>query len=141
MTTRLVHVGVRATDLEATIRFWRDGLGLRVAETMPGCYDLTDGQHNFRIFQHEGPNRPPHVSGMLDYLHVGVVVDDLPATARRCLALGFRVISDGVGADGLVVGEYDPDDRRNDSFKVEDPDGIVVDVAARPEQWPGVAER
>jgi hypothetical protein len=76
---------------------------------------------------------------MLDYLHVGVVVDDLPATARRCLALGFRVISDGVGADGLVVDAYDPNNRRYDSIKVEDPDGIVVDVAARSDQWPGAS--
>ena len=28
--TTLVHVGVRASDIEATIRFWRDGLGLPV---------------------------------------------------------------------------------------------------------------
>jgi catechol 2,3-dioxygenase-like lactoylglutathione lyase family enzyme len=31
MTGMLVHIGVRATDLEKTIRFWRDALGLRVA--------------------------------------------------------------------------------------------------------------
>ena len=70
---------------------------------------------------------------MLDYLHVGVVVGDLPATARRCRELGFRIISDGVDGDA-----YDPEDPKHDSFKVEDPDGIVVDVAARPSQWPGV---
>jgi catechol 2,3-dioxygenase-like lactoylglutathione lyase family enzyme len=132
--TRLVHVGVRATDLAATIRFWRDALGLAIAGRMPGCYDLTDGHHNFRVFQHEGPPRPPHVSGMLDYLHVGVVVADLPATARRCQELGFRIISDGVGGDA-----YDPDDPKNDSFTVEDPDSIIVDVAARSTQWPGVS--
>ena len=27
----LIHVGVRASDLSESIRFWRDGLGLRVA--------------------------------------------------------------------------------------------------------------
>jgi catechol 2,3-dioxygenase-like lactoylglutathione lyase family enzyme len=138
--SRLVHVGVRATDLEATIRFWRDALGLRVASTMPGCYDLTDGYHNFRVFQHVGPARPPHVSGALDYLHVGIVVDDLPATARRCLALGFQIIADGIDANGVDTESYDPDDPKYDSFKVEDPDGIVVDVAARSSQWPGIAE-
>ena len=82
----LVHVGVRATNLEETIRFWRDALGLKVFSTMDGCYDLTDGYHNFRVFQHNGPERPPHVGGMLDYLHIGVRVPDL----QRKLRIGVR---------------------------------------------------
>lgn len=134
MGTVLAHVGVRATDLQRTIRFWRDGLGLRVAATMPGCYDLTDGRSNFRIFQHGGATRPPHVGGLLDYLHVGVVVDDLAGTAKRCAELGFQIIWDGV--DGGK--EYDPGDPPSESFKIEDPDGIVVDVTASRGQWPGL---
>ena len=47
MSTTLVHVGVRASDLEATIRFWRDGLGLPVFSQQENCYDLSDGFHNF----------------------------------------------------------------------------------------------
>ena len=99
----LVHIGVRATNLEETIRFWRDALGLKVFSTMDDCYDLTDGYHNFRVFQHNGPERPPHVSGMLDYLHIGVRVPDLQEAAKRCEANGFTIISDGVGGDA-----YDP---------------------------------
>ena len=70
--SRLVHVGVRASDLRKTIVFWRDGLGLQVVAEIPGRYDLTDGQHNYRVFQYVGPARPPHVAGMSDYLHIGV---------------------------------------------------------------------
>ena len=40
MSTVLVHIGVRATDLEKTIRFWRDGLGLPCVSTQENCYDL-----------------------------------------------------------------------------------------------------
>jgi catechol 2,3-dioxygenase-like lactoylglutathione lyase family enzyme len=134
MNSLLVHVGVRATDLEKTIRFWRDGLGLEVAATMPGCYDLTDGRHNFRVFQHQGPDRPDHVGGLLDYLHIGVRVPDLSAAAQRVEALGFRIIWDGVDAGK----PYDPATPPSRSFKVEDPDGIVVDVTSDPSQWPGV---
>ena len=83
MSTTLVHVGVRASDLEATIRFWRDGLGLPVFSQQGNCYDLSDGFHNFRVFQHNGPARPAHVSGMLDYLHIGIRVPDLEVAARR----------------------------------------------------------
>ena len=130
----LVHVGVRATNLEKTVQFWRDALGLKVFSQMDGCYDLTDGHHNFRVFQHNGPGRPTHIGGMLDYLHIGVRVPDLREAAQRIDALGFQIIWDGV--DGGKP--YDPSSPPSKSFKVEDPDGIVVDVTASDDQWPGV---
>lgn len=132
---RLVHVGVRATDLARTIHFWRDGLGLPVVHERDGSYDLSDGTHNFRVFQHQGPDRPAHVSGMLDYLHIGVRVDDLEAAARRLLDMGYEIFSDGLA--GKVPA--DPKDLHEGAFKVEDPDGITVDVTGSDDQWPGVA--
>jgi catechol 2,3-dioxygenase-like lactoylglutathione lyase family enzyme len=142
-TPKLVHVGVRASNLKETIRFWRDGLGLQVESTIPPdapsprCYDLTDGYHNFRVFQHEGPERPGHVSGLLDYLHVGVAVDDLAAAARRLTELGFHIYWEGVSG-GHAYDASEPSKLPSGSFKVEDPDGITVDVTASRDQWPGV---
>jgi catechol 2,3-dioxygenase-like lactoylglutathione lyase family enzyme len=130
----LVHVGVQATDLEKTVAFWRDALGLRVVATMPGCYDLSDGHHNYRLFQRHGEPRPAHVSGLPTYLHIGVFVEDVAAAARHCHRLGYEIIRDGV--DGGVP--YDPESPPAESFKVEDPDGIVIDVTQRKDQWPGV---
>lgn len=135
MSSTLVHVGVRATNLQETLRFWRDALGLQVVGETDNSCDLTDGLHNFRVFQHGGAARPAHVSGMLDYLHIGVQVGDLSAAARRMQELGFEIIWDGV--DGGRP--YDPSEPPSESFKVEDPDGIVVDVSGSPDQWPGVA--
>ncbi|MDA0837067.1 MAG: VOC family protein [Planctomycetota bacterium] len=130
----LVHIGIRATNLEASVRFWRDALGLSVAQiTRETCYDLTDGYHNFRLFQHQGPERPPHVSGMLDYLHLGVRVPCLKEAAERCKAMGFDIIYEGLGGE-----VKNPDYIPNKEFKVEDPDGIVVDITEKREQWPGV---
>ena len=137
MTSLLVHVGVRATDLPESLRFWRDALGLQVVSEMDGCTDLTDGYHNFRIFQHRGPGRPPHVGEMLDYLHIGVMVPDMSAAAQRLEAMGFRIFWDGVDAGK----PYDPASPPSRSFKVSDPDGIVVDVTAARDQWPGVQWR
>ncbi|NKB67467.1 MAG: hypothetical protein GKR89_10430 [Candidatus Latescibacteria bacterium] len=133
MSTTLVHVGVRATDLEKTIRFWRDGLGIPVVSTMENCFDLSDGHHNFRVFQHNGPVRPEHVSGMLDYLHIGVRVRDLEGTGKRLLDMGYEIFSDGL--DGKVP--VDVKNIEEGAFKVEDPDGITVDVTASSDQWPG----
>ena len=137
MAAQLVHVGIRATDLERLVGFWRDVLGLRVAATLPGCYDLTDGWHNVRLFAHDGTARQPNVPGMLAYLHIGIMVDDLRAAIGRCLAAGVPIIWDGVDQGR----PYDPASPPSQSFKVEDPDGIVVDVSATPDQWPGVVLR
>ncbi|NBT26364.1 MAG: VOC family protein [Actinobacteria bacterium] len=130
----LAHVGVRASNLERSLRFWRDGLGLTVADQVVGNCDLTDGFTNFRVFQYTGDARPGHVGGMQDYLHVGIIVGDLSAAAQRLQQLGFTIFWDGV--DGGRP--YDPAYPPTQSFKVDDPDGIVVDVSAREDQWPGV---
>ena len=133
MSTVLVHIGVRATNLEKTIRFWRDGLGLPVVSTQENCYDLSDGHHNFRVFQHNGPDRPNHIGGMLDYLHIGVRVSDLKATGQRLLEMGYEIFSDGLGGKVPV----DVHNIAAGAFKVEDPDGITVDITASDDQWPG----
>lgn len=72
---------------------------------------------------------------MLDYLHIGVQVDDLSDDARRIQGLGFEIIWDGV--DGGKP--YDPASPPSESFKVEGPDGIVVDVSGNPDQSPEVS--
>ena len=133
MSAVLVHIGIRATNLAKTIRFWRDGLGLPVVSTQENCFNLSDGHHNFRVFQHNGPERPEHVSGMLDYLHIGIRVPDLEAAGQRLLDMGYEIFSDGL--NGKVV--IDPANITEGAFKAEDPDGITVDVTARSDQWPG----
>ena len=134
----LVHVGVRTSNLEKSIRFWRDGLGLQVYSTIgDSCYDLTDGYHNFRVFQYSGDKRTPHVRGMSDYLHIGVRVPDLAEAAQRISEMGFAIFWDGISGGKA----YDPSSPPTKSFKVEDPDGITVDVTASEDQWPGVRPR
>ncbi|MDP6598685.1 MAG: VOC family protein [Candidatus Poribacteria bacterium] len=130
--TKLLHIGIRATNLQKSIRFWRDALDLDVSQQAEKCFDLTDGYHNFRIFQHNGPERPDHVSGMLDYLHIGVYVPDLKVAAQRCLDMGFQIFSDGLGGEEVL----DPQNLNDSAFKVADPDGITVDITCSDRQWP-----
>lgn len=106
----LLHVGVRASDLGRSLRFWRDGLGLRVVRQREGRYDLTDG-----------------------YLHVGVGVTDVAAAARRLQAMGYMIYSDGLGGKQPL----DATHLAERAFKVEDPDGITVDVSGVGTTWPG----
>ena len=136
MSGTLVHVGVRASDINKTIQFWRDGLGIPVVNKIgEQAYDLSDGHHNFRVFQHNGPERPGHVSGMLDYLHIGIRVPNLEEAAKRLLDMGYEIYSDGLGGNVPL----NVNNLQEGAFKVEDPDGITVDVTASDDQWPGVA--
>ena len=134
---RLVHVGIAATDVERSVRFWRDALGLRVTGAFGNAYDLTDGYHNVRLFQYTGPARSDHVSGLATYLHVGVKVDDLTSAVERCTGLGFAIVCDDIDNPK----PFDPSAPPAASFKVEDPDGIVVDVTASNDQWPDMPTR
>ena len=134
MSGTLVHIGVRASNIENTIRFWRDGLAIPVVnQHSDTAYDLSDGHHNFRVFQHKGPERPEHIGGMLDYLQIGIRVPDLEEAARRLLDLGYEIFSDGLGGDVPL----DVNNLKGKAFKVHDPDGITVDVTASSDQWPG----
>jgi catechol 2,3-dioxygenase-like lactoylglutathione lyase family enzyme len=133
-SSKLVHVGLAVSDVEQALRFWRDALGLEVVADMGDYMDLSDGHHNFRIFQHQGRPRPPHVSGLESYLHLGVQVPDLRAAVNRCTALGFPIAWEAVDDPRPIS----PGELPTRSFKVEDPDGIVVDVTASEDQWPGI---
>src|SRR5262245_40819247 len=119
--TTLVHIGIAATDLERSVRFWRDAVGLREAGAVEDRYDLTDGFHNFRLFQYRGGDRPANVTGSAAYHHLGVKVDDLQAALRRFTELGFEIGCDDVDDPK----PYDPASPPRRSFKVEDPDGNV----------------
>ena len=54
MASTLVHIGVRASNIDRTIRFWRDALGLDVVNELHHGFDLSDGYHNFRVFPARG---------------------------------------------------------------------------------------
>ena len=60
-------------------------------------------------------------------------VDDLEGTARRLSDMGYEIFSDGLSGKIPVS----PDHISEGAFKVEDPDGITVDVTSSGDQWPG----
>jgi catechol 2,3-dioxygenase-like lactoylglutathione lyase family enzyme len=131
--TTFVHIGVAASDLDRSLRFWRDALGLAVLDRRDGLVVLSDGLHNVTVFQYGGA-RPSHPAGHQSSLHVGVKVPDLAAALDRLTEGGFAIICDDIDD----CRPYDPANPPRQSFKVEDPDGIVVDVTASDDQWLGV---
>ena len=66
-------------------------------------------------------------------MHFGVMVEDLEAAWQRCRQWGAE-------ASKTVKERIDLDRRRlpDRAFKIEDPDGNVVDVTADKGEWRGV---
>ncbi|MBV8144948.1 MAG: VOC family protein [Gammaproteobacteria bacterium] len=113
MITGMHHVGISVANLERSIAFYRDLLGLQVIQQVPmrgANYDAimglkgTDGRiavlrtGNFEIelleFQRppSRPAQPHHVSDQ-GISHFAVHVEDIPGLHARLIAAGVRVHS------------------------------------------------
>lgn len=103
--TGIHHMAFATGDMEATIRFWRDLLGMRLVYSHGGSgnrqYLFAAGGGNFiAFFEWPGvekiPHRPPGTpvtgSVALDHIAIGVASDDdLWQLSARLAAAGFPV--------------------------------------------------
>jgi len=123
---RYLHTMVRVTDLDASLRFWCDHLGLsevRRAENEAGRYTLVflaAAQDLARSAAERSPEveltwnwDPEAYSGGRNFGHLAYRVDDIYAACRRL-------------ADGGVVINRPPRDGRM-AF-VRSPDGISIEL-------------
>jgi lactoylglutathione lyase len=119
------YAGIRVTDLDRSLRFYRDGLGLveRKRGTMShgGTWvSLADPETGFELELNVYPATssfatPYSVGEGLD--HLGVEVADARATIERLRALGARVAVEPWLEDGRYWIGF-----------VEDPDGIWIEL-------------
>ena len=117
---RLHHAHLMASDVEATIGFWRDAFGAEVA----GDTDMA-GSRN--VFLDVGGGRlnlydqPPNHRGPVN--HLGVQVDDVEATVAKLESLGFAprpIRTEGALSYSMVEG----------------PDGVLIEVFSFDETTP-----
>ncbi len=132
---RLRHLALRCRDMEKSRRFYETVFGWKFVGYRPSGQglDLTDGVTNVTLLQLPEDCDRPRIEEGSEYMHFGVMVDDLEACWRRCRQWGAE-------AQKTVKGRRDLDhDRVPDrAYKIEDPDGNVVDVTADKEEWRGV---
>ena len=116
MLKALAHVCFRVQDLDASIEFYVDKLGLRHAFDFIndegerfGVYLHVGGRNFVELFR-AGPGEPPKPGS---WQHFCLEVDDIPATAEALRAKGVEVAEPHLGADGSwQVWLADPDGNR-----------------------------
>ena len=135
--TILRHLALRCRDLERSRKFYEDVIGWSFVGFRPRgvALDLSDGVNNITLIQQppEDCDRPVLEEGR-EYVHFGVIVDDLDAIWQRLHAWGATLSKENVKERNPI----DPTVRPPVSFKVLDPDGNVVDITCNREEWRGV---
>jgi len=131
----LRHLALRCRDVERSRRFYVEAIGFRFVGYRPSgtSIDLSDGTLNITLLPYEGKERPRLEEGE-EYIHFGVLVEDLEATWGRLRALGAHIEKTVKARDPL-----DAEAPPRIAFKTLDPDGNVIDVSADRGEWRGVA--
>jgi diaminopimelate decarboxylase len=139
------HVAFTVADLDRSVEFYRDVVGLTVRDRgriepeliermtgIPGAEvefaDVLAGSHVLELLEYRTPRpRPSTGSGQrIGGVHVGLRVDDARAVHARLVAAGIQPLSapvllpdDGTDWSGALV------------FYVRDPDGVMLEVVER----------
>lgn len=125
------HTGLCVSDLERSLRFYRDGLGFAVlqrfhltrpiAEVDPPVDVVSQfvrlGGLTLELLAYASPGvfgTPHHRRNQLGLTHLSFVVDDIEARARGLEAVGGTVLEDTrhLGEDVHIVFVADPDGNR-----------------------------
>ena len=143
------HVAVGVSDMERSLVFYRDIIGLRVTlDTIEGAFvgdpkayrrravylRSEDGPHAFFVvldqqLDSEPYGSPPRIL-QLGTHHFSFWVDDLEATFERLVAENFRVVFSPTVADAILYGEEAGSGRLLTAI-VKDPDGNPVQLDQR----------
>jgi catechol 2,3-dioxygenase-like lactoylglutathione lyase family enzyme len=142
----LHHTGLTVADLDRSLHFWRDAMGMEVVFQQekaggyleaivgePGAHvrmaHLAFGGEGPRIelFQYLAPSGGQHLSRPADvgFAHVCVACDDLDERLERLVAAGGRPFSKPVEVDTGV-------NKGGRSVYLRDPDGHVVELERLP---------
>lgn len=131
-TIEVRHLALRVHDIAKTRRFYEEGLGFRFVGYRPSgeSMDLSDGHLNLTLLPYEGPARTSLEEGH-EFIHLGFWVDDLAAVYHRLVALDAAIVREDVKERREFAGDAVPEG----SFKALDPDGNVLDISSRADEW------
>jgi catechol 2,3-dioxygenase-like lactoylglutathione lyase family enzyme len=122
--------------MERSRKFYEEVIGWRFIGYRPkgNALDLSDGVSNITLIQQPEDMERPELEEGNEYIHFGVIVDDLGETWKRLHEWGAVFSKENVKERNPI----DPSVQPPMSFKVLDPDGNVVDITCSKEEWNGV---
>lgn len=127
---RIGHVHLKVADIERSLGFWRDVIGLQIMQRMARAVFLSaDGYHHhiaINTWESEGGSVPP--PGATGLFHVALLYPDRRSLASVLARLGAAGITlDGASDHGVSEALY-----------LRDPDGNGVELYRdRPQaEWP-----
>ena len=123
MSTKMLHTCVRVMNLEASLKFYQEGLGLIETnrKEFPEyefslIYLSTEvGGYEIELTYNYNPEKPYDLGN--GFSHIALGVDDLEASHAHHMALGYEV-TDFKGLPGTQPSYY----------FVTDPDGYKVEI-------------
>lgn len=132
----LRHLAIRCRDMERSRDFYETNFGWKYLGLRPSGLglDLSDGVNNITLLQQPPNSERPLLEEGNEYIHFGVIVEDLVACLRRLEAWGAKFSKDNIKERNAFSSDVAP----QRSFKVLDPDGNIVDVTATKDEWRGV---
>lgn len=115
--TRIAHVGIALTSVDAELPFYRDVLGLTEAEVADSdgarIVGFEAGESLVELLEPMGGDNP--VGRFISRRgpgihHICFAVDDLDGTLARCIAAGVRLIDERprIGAEGKRIAFIHP---------------------------------
>jgi lactoylglutathione lyase len=149
--TELHHTGISVSNLERSIEFYSDVLGMRVVMRQekqggyleritgyPGAHvsmaqlELPGGGHRLELFEYIQPKGRTEAADPCDVgiTHACFVVDDLQAVYERLQAAGVSCVSAPVEIDTGA-------NRGGAGLYARDPDGAVVELFQAPRRTEG----
>jgi catechol 2,3-dioxygenase-like lactoylglutathione lyase family enzyme len=122
--------------MEKSRKFYEEVIGWKFIGYRPsrGGLDLSDGVNNITLIQQPEDMVRPELEEGNEYIHFGVIVDDLEAVWQGLHEWGALFSRENVKERNPI----DPSELPPVSFKVLDPDGNVVDITHNKEEWNGV---
>jgi catechol 2,3-dioxygenase-like lactoylglutathione lyase family enzyme len=114
MHCRIGETNIICTDLERSLRFYRDLLGFEALEPEGPAWHLACDGRKFLLLGVAGRSREPTPYCEVAEFSLDLLVDDLREAKRRFEAAGVQFVS-----------EFEPS---ADRFFIRDPDGLVLEI-------------
>ena len=118
MSTKIDHIGIAVSDIEAALRIYRDAIGLpldsieKISSEKITTHHLQIGESHIELLHPTDPDSP--VARFLEKKgpgihHIALAAEDFDAARERAIKAGLEPIGDpSIGAGGKLIQFFHP---------------------------------